>query len=273
MIDRHLDGIERLARFAPAPDDPMTLDVLIPVLNEQQILRQTVVALVAYLSDQMANFDWRIVIVDNGSTDRTPALCRDLSDKFGQVTYLRLEIPGRGRALKFAMAKSDADIVAYMDVDLSTKLRHFRFLILGVATGRYDISVGSRLDQGAKVIGRPLKRELISRAYSALVRGMFRTSFKDPQCGFKALSRRAAGVVAQVVKDDGWFFDTELLIIAERNGYDVGAMPVEWVDDPDSRVRILSTAWRDIKGLLRMRFGGLRKARRLLEQLEAKPAG
>ena len=252
-------------------EDPVSLDVLIPVLNEERVLKSTVNALATYLSTRMSDYDWRIVVIDNGSTDRTLALCRSLADTCARVDFIHLGARGRGRALKVAMAQSKADIVAYMDADLSTKLSQLPPLVAGVSSGTYDIGVGSRLCKGARVTGRSLKRELISRAYSLLVQSMFRTSFTDPQCGFKALNRRTARTVAQCARDNGWFFDSEMLILAEANGYDIGELPVQWVDDPDSRVRILSTAWGDLKGLLRLRFGGLREASLRLQRLEQRP--
>ena len=173
-----------------------------------------------------------------------------------------MEQRGRGRALKRAWAESDADIVAYMDVDLSTDLSALPQTIAAVDGEGYDIAIGSRLKRGAQVIGRSFKRELISCSYSLIFRAMFLAGFQDAQCGFKAVSRRAADDVAPLVVDNGWFFDTEMLLIAEKNGYRIKEIPVKWTDDPDSRVKIISTAWEDIKGLLRLRFGGLRQASR-----------
>ncbi len=173
-----------------------------------------------------------------------------------------MEQRGRGRALKRAWAESNADIVAYMDVDLSTDLSALPQTIAAVDGEGYDIAIGSRLKRGAQVMGRSFKRELISRSYSLIFRAMFLAGFQDAQCGFKAVSRRAADEVAPLVVDNGWFFDTEMLLIAEKNGYRIKEIPVKWTDDPDSRVKIISTAWEDIKGLLRLRFGGLRQASR-----------
>ena len=147
-----------------------------------------------------------------------------------------------------------------MSTDLSALLE----LVDAVNNERCDVAIGSRLKKGARVIGRPLIRELISRAYSLIFRAMFFTGFRDAQCGFKALSRRAARDVVPLVRDNGWFFDTELLIVAEKNGYRIKEVPVKWTDDPESRVRIVSTAYDDMKGLLRLRLGGLRRASNLL---------
>ena len=239
-----------------------TLDVVIPVLNEERALADSVNALAAFLSNNLNDYEWAVVVADNGSTDATPSICQSLSEQDSRVRHVRLEQRGRGRALKRAWAESNADIVAYMDVDLSTDLSALPQTIAAVDGEGYDIAIGSRLKRGAQVMGRSFKRELISRSYSLIFRAMFLAGFQDAQCGFKAVSRRAADDVAPLVVDNGWFFDTEMLLIAEKNGYRIKEIPVKWTDDPASRVKINSTAWEDIKGLLRLRFGGLRQASR-----------
>jgi glycosyltransferase involved in cell wall biosynthesis len=241
-----------------------TLDVVIPVLNEEQALAASVRTLHSYLSENLDAYEWRILVADNGSTDSTPEVCRVLSEELGEVTYLRLEQRGRGRALKKAWMESAADIVCYMDVDLSTGLDALPELVAAFESREYDLAIGSRLAKGAEVRGRTLKREFISRAYNLLLRAMFFTAFRDAQCGFKAASRRAVTDLAPLVVDNGWFFDTELLILAEKNGYAVKEVPVTWTDDPDTKVKVLGTAWEDFKGLLRLRFGGLKRASRSL---------
>ena len=241
-----------------------SLDIVIPVLNEEAALALSVGRLRDFLSDRMSGYRWRVVVADNGSTDATPEIGRRLSAEDDRVAYIRIEQRGRGRALDRAWRESGADIVAYMDVDLSTGLGALPALVGEVRSGRCDVAVGSRLRPGSRVIGRSPLRELTSRGYSALFRLMFLTGFRDAQCGFKAASRRVADEVVPLVLDRGWFFDTEMLILAEKNGYRVREIPVTWTDDPDSRVRIVATAWADLKGLLRLRFGGLRRASKTL---------
>ena len=214
----------------------------------------------------MSHIDWRVVIADNGSTDSTPEIGSRLSDGLDDVGFLRLDQRGRGRALKAAWRASDAGAVAYMDVDLSTDLEALPALVGAIEAGRCDVAIGSRLCPGAQVTGRSLKREVISRAYNLLIRAMFLVRFRDAQCGFKAVSCRAADNIVPLIEDNGWFFDTEMLLVAEKGGYSIEEVPVSWTDDPDTRVRILSTAWADIKGLLRMRFGGLRRALSVLKR-------
>lgn len=241
-----------------------SLDVVVPVLDEEEDLRCSITTLHDFLSTNLDGYEWRIVVADNGSTDSTPEVAKRLSSDLANVGYLRLVERGRGRALKKAWTESSADILSYMDVDLSTDLSHFPPLVDAIRDQGYDIAIGSRLAKGAQVIGRPPKRELISRAYSILFRSMFWTGFRDAQCGFKALSADAAHAILPLVRDTGWFFDSELLIVAEKNGYRIRELPVRWSDDPGSRVKIIGTAYGDLKGLLRLRFGGLRRASKAL---------
>ena len=243
-----------------------TLDLVVPVLNEEKSLRPSIGKLHESLTDLLSGCDWRIVIADNGSTDSTLDVARELSEQHPRLAYLHLDQRGRGRALTKAWLESDADIVGYTDVDLSTDLEALPHLVGAIVSEGYDLAIGSRLVRGAKVVGRTLKRETTSRAYSLIFRAMFRTGFRDAQCGFKVLSREAAHRLVPLVQDTGWFFDTELLILAESNGYRIKELPVTWTDDPDSRVKIVSTAYRDMKGLLRLRFGGLSRASEVLSR-------
>ncbi len=235
------------------------LDIVIPVLNEERALPQSIPVLHAHLAENFGGYEWRIVIADNGSEDGTPEVSQRLSREFPGVTPFRLEQRGRGLALRTAWLVSKADIVAYMDVDLSTDLTALQPLVAAVAEQGYDIAIGSRLIKGARVERRPLKREITSRGYSLLFRTMFFTGFRDAQCGFKAISRRAVDELVPLIENNRWFFDTELLVLAEANGFRIREIPVHWTDDPDTRVKILGTAIEDVKGLLRLRFGGIPK--------------
>lgn len=234
-----------------------TVDIVIPVYNEEKVLPRSIDILTKFLR---ANFEnpWGVIIADNGSIDNTLSVAEMLSNRYAGVTCVHIPQKGRGRALRQVWKESAADIVSYMDVDLSTDLVHLPQLTKAIEEGSH-IAIGSRLARGSRVT-RSLKREFISRSYSTLVRAMFLTPFRDLQCGFKALSRDALRTVVPLVKDGNWFFDSELLIIAAANGFRIKEIPVHWEDDPDSRVRILPTAWEDMKGLLRLRFGGIPKS-------------
>jgi len=229
------------------------VDAVIPVYNEERDLEGSVTKLHQFLLEN-APYDWRIIVADNASTDQTLAIAKELRARYpGQVGYVHLDQKGRGRALRKAWTESDADIVSYMDVDLSTDLSAFVPLIDSLTGGEYDVAIGSRLKAGSDV-RRGLKREVISRIYNLIVKVMFWNRFSDAQCGFKAVTRRAVREIVPLIKDHAWFFDSELLLLAERMGYKVFEVPVKWRDDPDSRVKIVNTAWEDIKGLFRVRF-------------------
>ena len=230
----------------------LTLDLVIPVYNEEKQLPRSIDILTRHLKENVQN-PWRVIIADNGSTDNTLSIAEMLSNKYTGVTCVRIPQKGRGRALRHVWLESTADIVSYMDVDLSTDLAHIREQIRAIEEGAH-IVIGSRIIKGAK-IRRSFKRELISRAYNALIRAMFFTRFHDAQCGFKAVDRGVARLLVPLVKNNNWFFDTELLIIAARRGFKIKEIPVHWEDDPKTSVKIVRTAWEDIKGLLRLRFG------------------
>ncbi len=229
------------------------VDVVIPVYNEEGDLERSVLKLREFLHANVP-YDWRIVIADNASQDRTLAIAQDLSARFPRkVGIVHLDQKGRGRALRRAWTESDADVMSYMDVDLSTDLHAFPPLIESLIGGGYDVAIGSRLKSGARV-KRGLKREFISRTYNLMIKLMFWNRFSDAQCGFKAVTRRTVREIVPLIKDQAWFFDSELLLLAERMGFRIFEVPVTWADDPDSRVRIANTAWEDIKGLFRVRF-------------------
>ena len=233
-----------------------SVEIVIPVLNEEVSLPRCIARLVEFLeSDDSPEWDWRVTVADNGSTDRTPEVGRALSDADSRIAITRLEQRGRGRALKQAWMASTADVRCFMDVDLSTGLNALPELVSAVSDGGNGVAIGSRLMPGSTVVGRTLKREVTSRCYNALIRIMFpRKTFRDAQCGFKAVSPEVCRRVLPLVENTGWFFDTELLLLSLRAGYRIKEIPVHWEDDPDTRVRILSTAMEDLRGLLRVRF-------------------
>lgn len=239
---------------AESPHRP-TVDVVIPCYNEAGVIRQSVETTLAFLGTR-PEFSWRIVIADNGpSTDGTPQIARDLEAEYpGEVKALLLDVKGRGLALREAWLASGADVVAYMDADLSTDIRHLPRLAAMVAESGCDVASGTRLSRHSKTT-RSLKREITSRGYVALIRLTFpHLRISDAQCGFKALSRRAVHEVVPLIENRMWFFDTELLVLAHQRGLRICELPVRWVEDPDTKVNILKTASEDIRGLLRMRF-------------------
>jgi glycosyltransferase involved in cell wall biosynthesis len=228
-----------------------TIDLVIPVLNEAHVLETSIKTVASFLGANLRQY-WQIVIVDNGSTDGTREVAERICDSMPRIRFVHLQQRGRGRALRHAWLQSKADIVCYMDVDLSTKLEHIPELIDAIARDGYDLATGSRLMRESRTT-RSLKREIISRGYNLLVKGVLWTRFTDAQCGFKALSRRAVDAIVPEISDQSWFFDTELLVLAEKQGYRIKDIPVVWVEDDDSRVKIFQTGWDDIKGVMRLR--------------------
>ena len=229
------------------------VDVVIPVYNEERDLAQNVRRLHAYLRDEFP-FAARITIADNASTDGTWSVAIRLAAELPNVRSLHLNEKGRGRALAAAWLTSDARVVAYMDVDLSTKLSALLPLVAPVLSGHSEVSIGSRLARGARV-ARGIKRELISRAYNMLLRLSLGVRFRDAQCGFKALRADVAHRLLPQVQNRNWFFDTELLVVAERAGLRIHELEVDWADDPDSRVDIVATAMEDLRGIWRLTTG------------------
>ena len=258
-------GMNNRGEIMERPSDPSlssvktaTVDVIIPVYNEERDLPKSVEKLRAFLKEN-CTYRWKIVVANNASKDRTLEIAKELKAKYpGEVDYIHLDQKGRGRALKKAWLASTADIVAYMDVDLSTNLSHFVPLVEPLADGRFHVATGSRLMKGARVT-RQWKREVISQAYNLMIKVFFPTKkFSDAQCGFKAMTRKSVQELLPYIEDNAWFFDSELLLRAEQNGYRIWEVPVEWIEDLDTRVKIVSTAIEDIKGLWRVRTTKLR---------------
>ncbi len=235
------------------PDEPrtgVTLDIVVPVHNEELDLPRSVARLHEYLTTQLP-MSFRITIADNASTDATAAIADRLADQFPEVRTVHLAQKGRGRALKQVWLESDAGVLVYMDVDLSTDLSALLPLVAPLVSGHSDLAIGTRLHRGSRVVRGP-KREFISRCYNLILRGTLATRFSDAQCGFKAIRRNVAQQLLPLVQDTGWFFDTELLVLAERSGLRIHEVPVDWTDDPDSRVDIVQTAKDDLRGVWRV---------------------
>jgi len=227
------------------------VDILLPVYNEEHVLEKSVTTLRQFLQENVTDFQWMITVGDNASTDGTMAVAQDLEKRFEDVRVFHLDQKGRGRMVKYAWQKSEADVLTYMDIDLSTDLNAFPPLVRAILDG-YDVAIGSRQYKGADV-KRGFKREAISRGYIWMLKILLRFPYTDAQCGFKAVSRKLVNELFPRIEDNEWFFDTELLYLAHRNGFPVKELPVRWIEDTDSRVKIMRTAWLDIKGIFRMR--------------------
>ena len=236
-----------VAQIEPAAPQ---VDIVVPVFNEEHVLASSIGRLHAFLTEGFP-FSWRIVIADNASTDGTLAVARRLEYELPGVAVLHVPAKGRGRALRAAWSASDAEVACYMDVDLSTDLRALMPLVAPLLSGHSELAIGTRLAAGSRVERGP-KRELISRAYNRILRTALRARFSDAQCGFKAARTDVLRELLPDVRDQAWFFDTELLVLAQRRGMRVHEVPVDWVDDPDSRVAIVSTAVEDLRGVARL---------------------
>jgi glycosyltransferase involved in cell wall biosynthesis len=226
------------------------LDLVVPVYNEEADLAASIYRLHQHLSRDFP-FTFRITIADNASVDDTPMIAAALADEFAEVRNVRLEQKGRGRALHAVWSASDAAVLAYMDVDLSTDLAALAPLVASLISGHSDLAIGTRLSRGSRVVRGP-KREVISRCYNLILKSTLAARFSDAQCGFKAIRSDVARGLLPYVQDTGWFFDTELLVLAERSGLRIHEVPVDWIDDPDSRVDIVATAMADLKGIARL---------------------
>ncbi|MFD8721431.1 glycosyltransferase [Streptomyces sp. NPDC059629] len=227
-----------------------SVEIVVPVYNEAHVLADSIGRLHSYLEESFP-FPFRITIADNASTDATWTVATGLTLRLPHVHARRLEHKGRGRALKHVWSRSTADVVAHMDVDLSTGLEGFLPLVAPLLSGHSDLAIGSRLHRQSAVVRGP-KREFISRSYNLLLKAGLGARFSDAQCGFKAVRTEVFRALAPHIEDTAWFFDTELLVLAQRNGLRVHEVPVGWADDPDSRVDIVRTAVDDLKGMGRM---------------------
>jgi putative flippase GtrA len=234
----------------PAPSTAVDVEIVVPVFNEDRDLEASIRRLHAFVNTAFP-FRALITIADNASTDSTWECATALAASLDGVRAVHLERKGRGRALQFVWAQSQAHVVAYMDVDLSTDLAALLPLVAPLMSGHSDVAIGSRLARSARVVRGP-KREVISRSYNLLLRTTLRARFSDAQCGFKAMRTDCARALLPHVRDTGWFFDTELLVLAERAGLRIAEVPVDWVDDPDSRVDIVATAVDDLRGIARL---------------------
>jgi glycosyltransferase involved in cell wall biosynthesis len=245
-----LDRESPTARRRPGLLD---VEIVIPVYNERFALEGSVRMLHGFLSATFP-FSWQITIVDNASTDGTLQIARRLMYDLPHVGAMHLPAKGRGRALRTAWSVSRAEVLAYMDVDLSTDLNALLPLVAPLVSGHSDVAIGTRLHPSARVT-RSRKRELISRGYNRLLRLALHARFSDAQCGFKAIRSSAALELLPQIEDEAWFFDTELLVLAQRRGLRIHEVPVDWVEDGDSRVDIVPTALADLRGVLRLLWG------------------
>lgn len=230
----------------------ISVEITVPVYNEEKELEKNIVTLHDFCEKNLKSYNWHITIADNASTDNTSLIASAIEKNNSKISLFRLEQKGRGRAVKRVWVESGRDLCVYMDLDLSTDLVHLPKLLWTLQNG-FDVAIGSRLARGARVEGRTFLRELTSRVLNFFfIRFFFHTHFTDAQCGFKGVTRRVVENLIPKVKDNDWFFDGELLIIAEKSGYKIYEEPVHWVDNPGSTVRLISTIWGDLMSIKRL---------------------
>lgn len=230
------------------------VDIVIPAYNEENILKKNILKLKKFIEKKsLPEYEVRIKIADNASTDKTAQLSKELATRYKNVDYVHLHQKGRGRALRKCWMKSNAKILSYMDADLSADLSFIKPLLNAIHKEGVDIAIGSRLAKGAEISGRTFTRELMSRGYNLLIKILFLTDFKDAQCGFKAISKSTFLKLEPLVKNQNWFFDSELLINAHKSRFKIKEIPISWKDDPSSTVKVAATALEDLKGLLRLK--------------------
>ena len=247
--ERRFSTRQNAAVVAQAAGVPV-LDVVVPVYNEQVALPGSIHRLHRHLEEHFP-YPVQITIADNASIDDTPRVAAELAAELDNVRVVRLELKGRGRALHEVWSHSPSPVLVYMDVDLSTDLAALGPLVAPLISGHSDLAIGTRLARSSRVVRGP-KREFISRCYNLILRGALSAKFSDAQCGFKAIRADVARGLLPLVEDTGWFFDTELLVLAERCRLRIAEVPVDWIDDPDSRVDIVPTAIADLKGCWRL---------------------
>lgn len=228
----------------------ISVDIVVPVYNEEVALPANIPLLYNYCQNNLRDYRWRIVIVDNASEDQTPDIVRRFSRQ-PRIDYIRLDERGRGLALRIAWLASTSTIVSYMDIDLSSNLNFFPALLTAIENG-HDVAIGSRRTKGANVTGRTPLRKLMSWGLNFLINILFSVSFRDAQCGFKAMKRSAFQRLEPLIKNNQWFFDSELLVVAEKSGLKIAEIPIAWHDDPSSTVRITKTIMEDMGGMLRL---------------------
>jgi len=229
----------------------LLFDIVVPVYNEEKELEENITKLHSFLKDNFLSTLWHIVIVDNASNDRSLSIAKKLSKRLDNVSFIHLNKKGRGRAVRKVWLESKADIVAYTDIDLSTDLNSLNPMVKKLLDG-YDIAIGSRLLSDSVVTNRSFLREIISRMYNVLLKIFFQVRFSDAQCGFKVIKRKVFQSLSSYIENNEWFFDTELLVIAEKIGFKIYEHPVKWQDNPGSTVRVLPTILEDLNGVLRM---------------------
>ncbi|MFA6994816.1 MAG: glycosyltransferase [Patescibacteria group bacterium] len=230
----------------------MLIDFCLPAKDEELVLEANVKRLVNFLELQKANYFWNIVIIINTSGDTSYSVAKELAENDERIKARNLKLGGKGRALKEYFQESSADILVFMDVDLATSLNNIPALIDPILNQEADLVIGSRLLPNSRT-NRSFSRNFISEIYNFLSRLILRHKFRDLQCGFKALRKELFNHLQPYFIDNKWFFDTELIILAARFGYEIKEIPVDWQENRYSRrlskIHIFRDSWSFVKNL------------------------
>jgi uncharacterized membrane protein YbhN (UPF0104 family) len=230
--------------------DKIDVSVVLPAYNEANRIEDTVKVVKDTL--EKLDYGYEIIIAEDGSTDGTDEIAKRLSSRDPRIVHLHSDNRlGRGKALTNAMEIAKGDVVVYLDVDLSTDMDHLKELIDAVAKEGYDIATGSRLLKDSQT-ERPFKRDFASKVYNFLVRLMLGSKLRDHQCGFKAFKRSSVLKLLRDVKDNHWFWDTEVLVLAQRKGLRVKEIPVKWKQSGETKVKFTKDVLYMFSQILRM---------------------
>ncbi len=229
--------------------------IVIPTYNEERIIKQNIDQLFDFCENNLQKYKWRIIVADNGSTDRTIKIVKEQKQKYSNLEYFHLSQLGKGLAIKKAWQDYIADVNIFMDADLATELKFTPTLIKGIAEEKYDLIIGSRYHKQSKC-KRPLMRSVCSKSYNFILKMLFNIKLTDTHCGFKALSKPAVQKIIPKIKNNGLFFDTELLILARHYNLNIKEIPVNWTEEKGrkTKVKILRTALDYLKEIVKLKY-------------------
>ena len=231
------------------------VDIVIPVYNEEVNLEKNINILTEWLKNNF-KYEWIVTIADNGSTDNTKKIAKDLDMKNKKIILKEITSKGRGIALRESWLSSTSDICAFMDIDLSTELEYLNEIIYPIVELECEICCGSRWMSSSNV-KRGLFRGILSWSYNFILQTTLGLKIKDSQIGFKAIKTDTAKKVIPLIKDNEWFFDTELLLISQKNDLKIKQIPVIWIDHPKSTVVVLKTVKMFLRNVWRMKKDGI----------------
>lgn len=218
-----------------------SFEITIPVYNEETSLESKIITLHDFCINHFSGKLWAIIIADNGSMDRTQVIAEDLAATYNQIKYVKLDRKGVGLALKTSWKQSNSYIIGSMDLDLSTDLKHLPQVLSAITEQDYDLVYGTRLHSDSRVIGRTLKREIISRIFNYILQNYLKVSISDSMSGFTFFKRSFLDkILKNGAESDKWFFQAEILIVSEWLGLRMYELPIHWIDDSDSKVKVLS---------------------------------